>query len=262
MAFMSCSGLTSIIIEKGVTSIGDGAFTYCSGLTSITIPGSVVNIGQLFSGCNNLSNIVLLEGVQAVLKNAFDGCKLNSITLPSTIQSIGLNAIPCTSIKDVYCYATSVEATNKSAFNAAISNATLHIPTTAIEYYSTTEPWSRFGKIETLDGSTLPQCAAPTILYEDGVLKFLCTTDNVTYHYTLANADICSGMGNNIVLEAAYTITVYATKAGYEDSDIVTMDIKLSDSGASSGLKGDVNGDGVVNAADIVQTVNIIMEEK
>ena len=51
-------------------------------------------------------------------------------------------------------------------------------------------------------------------------------------------------------------------KAGYENSNIVTMDIKLSDSGASSGMKGDVNGDGVVNAADIVQTVNIIMEEK
>lgn len=51
-AFRGCSGLTSITISEGVTSIGGGAFEGCSGLTSITIPNSVTSIGDgAFSGC-------------------------------------------------------------------------------------------------------------------------------------------------------------------------------------------------------------------
>ena len=63
-----------------------------------------------------------------------------------------------------------------------------------------------------------------------------------------------------IDLTSTYTVSVYATKAGYDNSDVATKEITLSDS-ASSGKKGDVNGDGVVNAADIVQIVNIIMDK-
>ena len=50
------------------------------------------------------------------------------------------------------------------------------------------------------------------------------------------------------------TITVYATKDGYENSEIVTAEIT-----ASSDKVGDVNGDGDVNAADVVKLVEIIM---
>ena len=66
-AFSGCSGLISITIPDGVTSIGgvtipnsvtsigDHAFSYCTGLTSVTIPDSVTSIGSdAFSGCNKL----------------------------------------------------------------------------------------------------------------------------------------------------------------------------------------------------------------
>ena len=35
-----------IVIEEGVTSIGNSAFAYCRGLISITIPDSVTSIGE------------------------------------------------------------------------------------------------------------------------------------------------------------------------------------------------------------------------
>jgi len=45
-AFYGCTGLTSVTIGNGVTSIGDGAFYGCTGLTSIAIPNSVTSIGN------------------------------------------------------------------------------------------------------------------------------------------------------------------------------------------------------------------------
>ena len=53
--FFGCSGLTSLTIPSGVTSIGGAAFRGCSGLTNLTIPSSVTSIGNYaFSGCSIL----------------------------------------------------------------------------------------------------------------------------------------------------------------------------------------------------------------
>ena len=45
-AFYGCSGLTSLTIPSGVTSIGEDAFEGCSGLTSLTIPSGVTSISD------------------------------------------------------------------------------------------------------------------------------------------------------------------------------------------------------------------------
>ena len=59
-AFYGCSGLTSIAILDGVTSIGTEAFYNCSGLTSITIPNSVTSIDYCaFYGCSSLESMTL-----------------------------------------------------------------------------------------------------------------------------------------------------------------------------------------------------------
>ena len=57
-AFWDCSGLTSVTIPDGVTSIGGDAFSGCTALTSVTIPGSVTNVGQdAFYNCSSLTDI-------------------------------------------------------------------------------------------------------------------------------------------------------------------------------------------------------------
>ena len=60
-AFADCANLTSITIPNSLTSIGFEAFYDCSGLTSITIPSSVTNIGyDAFYGCTNLTDVYCL----------------------------------------------------------------------------------------------------------------------------------------------------------------------------------------------------------
>ena len=60
IGFNSRSNITSIVIEEGVTSIGDQAFYGCGGLTAISIPNSVTSIGGgAFASCHALESVTI-----------------------------------------------------------------------------------------------------------------------------------------------------------------------------------------------------------
>ena len=103
------------------------------------------------------------------------------------------------------------------------------------------------------------KCATPTISLENGKLKFTSITKGVEFHYEVTVAGSKKGIGNEVEVPAKYTVSVYATKAGLEDSDVSTVELSGNAGGSSSGVVGDVNNDGVTNAADVVTLVNIIM---
>ena len=83
--------LKSIKFSESVTSIGDLAFGGCESLTNITIPGNVTSIGNsAFSGCKNLINITISNGVSSIGEGAFGDCEsLESIWIPSSVTNIG-----------------------------------------------------------------------------------------------------------------------------------------------------------------------------
>lgn len=83
--------ITQIIIENGVTTIGNGAFGSQMELISVTIPDSVTSIGAYaFHICPNLASIHIPDSVTAIGDYAFFGCSsLSSISIPQQIVSIG-----------------------------------------------------------------------------------------------------------------------------------------------------------------------------
>ncbi len=260
-AFYGCSGLTSITIPEGVTSIEYRAFYGCSGLTSITIPSSVTTIGSgAFDGCWGLASITIPSSVTTIEYRAFYGCwGLAAIIIPSSVTTIGDGAFDgCYKITDVYCYAETVPATNLNAFDVTyIDNSTLHVPASAIEAYKTIEPWSKFGTIVTLDGEepVVPepeQCAKPNITFANGKVRFDCETENVKFVPTVTCEPSQTLNGNELELGTTFTISVYAKRSGYEDSEVATATINLASIG-------DVNGDGQITIADVTSLVNIIL---
>jgi hypothetical protein len=179
-AFYECYGLTSVTIGNSVKEIGYGAFFGCYSLTSVTIPNSVVQIGD----------------------EAFYKCDI-----PIIISQIE----------------NPFEIFNKTFSNNTFKNATLYVPVGTIDKYKATEGWKDFLFIEEGigdGGTTTPEkCEKPTISYSNGKLILTSGTEGATCQYSITDADIKAGSGNEVQLTVTYNLSVYATKAGYESSE-------------------------------------------
>ena len=82
-----------IVIQNGVTSIGQWSFSDFQNLTSVVLPNSIQSIGfNAFSTCNNLTNIAIPASVISIENMAFQNCSnLTSISVAagnSTYTSI------------------------------------------------------------------------------------------------------------------------------------------------------------------------------
>ena len=101
-AFSGCTNLTSVKIGNSVTSIGDYAFDYCTGLTSIAIPNSVTSIGNFaFNSCTGLTSVTIPDSVTSIGDYAFYNCTgLTSVTIPNSVTSIGGSAFSDTAWYD------------------------------------------------------------------------------------------------------------------------------------------------------------------
>ncbi len=80
-----------VVIEEGVTSIGEEAFSFCYGLTEVCLPNGLTSIGAwAFECCNSLTKINLPEGLRVIGDGAFSECgSLVEIHLPESLTSIG-----------------------------------------------------------------------------------------------------------------------------------------------------------------------------
>ncbi len=89
-AFYNCRYLTSVHLPASVTSIGEWAFSYCISLEDITIPHGVQTIGNHgFYGCTGLTDVVFPDSVITIDYEAFSGCiNLTNVTIPDSVTSI------------------------------------------------------------------------------------------------------------------------------------------------------------------------------
>jgi len=87
--------IREIVIENGITNIGNCAFSECYNVESISIPDSVTKIGESIfysiSGmkCDKLTSVNIPASVTSIGGCAFWGTGLTSIDIPDSVTKIG-----------------------------------------------------------------------------------------------------------------------------------------------------------------------------
>ncbi len=104
------SQITTVVVEEGVTTIGQAAFYQCSNLAELTLPSTLTSIGQhAFSYCaisqlelpdgllslgsfksNPITELVIPDSVTSICDNAFQECmELTRVVLPAGLETCG-----------------------------------------------------------------------------------------------------------------------------------------------------------------------------
>ena len=184
-----------------------------------------------FFGCTNLQNFTIGDGVTSFGDWAFSGCtSLKRLSFGSHLTSIGKEAFSdCSSVTQIVSKAVTPPSCGTQALDDINKwECTLTVPKGSLTSYQQAEQWKEFFFINEGNGEEPPvipdpeKCATPTISYVNGKLVFDSETEDVVFHSSITDTDIASYLNKEISLSATYTITVYATKAGYENSNVAT----------------------------------------
>ena len=247
----------------GAPSLYSGMFRYVPNLVYFYIGKNITFMEKtgspyLWSECKTTDIVVgsLVTKIENEMFQSGANAAIN-VRLGSSLKTIGSNNFKdARDMASLTCEATEppICADEKTIFtNVNKETCQLIVPATSIEAYRKAPVWKEFFNIQALPET---KCAIPTANIVNGKLVFQCATEGVEFHCEYVYPKGGKVDGNNIPISQSLTVSVYATKAGLDDSDVATYQLVL---GSGAGSAGDANGDGIINAADIVTIVNTIM---
>jgi len=162
--------ITRIVVEDGVTSVGDYAFHQCHQVVSASIGNSVKTIGtEAFWDCFELQSIALGDSVQTICDWAFENCNsLKQIILPTGVQTIeGSVFSGCNRLETITFTGDAPKSIADWAFNSV---------TATVYYLEGNETWTEdmlqdYGGDLTWVATVLGQCGENVSwILADGVL--------------------------------------------------------------------------------------------
>lgn len=168
--------LQSIVLPKGITTIGDDAFSYNTSLTSIKIPNTVTSIGKrAFQGCTNLTSIEIPDSVTYIGDYCFWNCnRLQKIKLSKKIQTINQGLLEgCSSLTEIEI-PEGVESIGYAAFRSCDKLTTITLPA-SLTYItgSALTRLSRLTEVKVADGNNSFKFENGMLLSKDGKTMYM-----------------------------------------------------------------------------------------
>ena len=168
--------LSSIVLPKGITTIGDDAFSYNTSLTSIKIPNTVTTIGKrAFRGCTNLTSIEIPDSVTYIGEHCFYDCnKLQKIKLSKKIQTINQGLLEgCSSLTEIEI-PEGVESIGYAAFRSCDKLTTITLPASLTSLSGAAlNGLSRLTEVKVADGNNSFKFENGILLSKDGKTMYM-----------------------------------------------------------------------------------------
>ena len=253
------SEIRKVVIESGVTDIGDYAFFGCANLEEVTLPGSVESIGNTsFGSCDSLRKINIPTSVNTIKQYAFSGCKsLVSIKLPESITRMDDGIFTgCSKLAEVNiptnidcigmatfdkCYGlTSIEipenitAIGDYAFNSCVGLENIVIPNTvrSLGAYAfcgceSVTSISIPASVESIGTCALSRCAKLDSIIVDPENPAFVSDANVLFDKEMTKLIVCNA-GKKNRYTVPKTVTSIADSAFYGCGLIKTIDLPAS----------------------------------
>lgn len=293
-AFFSCSGLTNITIPISVTTIGNNVFENCYGLSYINIPDSVTSIGDdAFYNCYNVNSITIGESVSSIGYEAFytfsNLMSINclSVSPPDIASNSGFDNysaklyVPKESVElyrttSGWNYFTNVYGFGDDSFsvsdNTAFHGDTIVIPVSmqneseitafqtdvylpdGFELVQVNGDYAvslsdRKGRDHVIMVNNAPDGALRVLSYSP-TLKPFKNNEGELFYITVKVPEGASGTFPIWLRNTILTST--------DEEELYAIDA-LSNVSVTNIIMGDVDGNGAINVADIVQTARYIL---
>ena len=260
--------LTSLDISKNTAL----TFLSCGGtlMTSIDLSKNTA-LKSLYLDSNQLTSLNLSQNTELTTLTCFN----NQLTSLDLSHNMALERIDCYKNnikgKDMDALVASLPVRSGRSGNIMViyNENEQNVMTTTqvaaakakgwVARYYVDGNWQEYAGSES--DEPMEKCATPTISFADGKVTFSCETEGVEYvaKVTCPASAVGDYEASSIPLTTTYIVTVYAKKDGYDNSEVATKEIEVSGGGAA-GIRGDVNGDKIVNGTDIQEVINIIVE--
>jgi len=92
--FTNCAKLKEIVLPKGITAIGMGAFFGCSSLEKAVMTGVKDLQLDSFAGCTKLTELVLAEDYEFFARKALIDTAIKELHLPDTFRGVAPGGFP------------------------------------------------------------------------------------------------------------------------------------------------------------------------
>lgn len=195
--FRGNNDIQFVVVDEGITSVGDCIFGNCQNMEKITLPTTLTSIGQAtfmqgdgYTGTTyGLKEITIPSKVTSIAASAFWGSAIESLVIPASVTEIGKYACrDCAALKSVTINGTVI---GEYMFVSCIRLSTFNISSklkkigsnvfnycsalTQITYDGTLAQWQAIEKGSNWDGRSAMDAA------QSGLVKIQCTDGYMEY---------------------------------------------------------------------------------